>query len=227
MSKSNQYAVLMDAGAVFFAVRDLFEGLQLEYPALADVLCKRVLSQSGQMLEQPKPSLRPDSEQLWALWTSFSAQNAGQARFLDYAENKLGWIARRFDPSDSYVVDPQTTLGISKSSDGGNSRSVNRLMRFDASIAYTVGRIAKTHLIVLITDSYALAEPLVKAAMARGQKNCIAFFGRLLDPRWHGLLRGKAQDFVEFIDLDDAEAELFGERRSTGTNMWEDRFPIE
>jgi len=227
---SQPFAVLMDAGAVFFAVRDLFDGLQLEYPALADVICTAVPA-SGH-LSPPDPRKGPDREKLWAMWTSFSHQNAGQVRFLDYAEKKLGWVARRFDPSDSYVVDPQTTLGISKSSDGGNSRSVNRLIRFDASMAYTIGRISETHMIVLITDSYMLAEPLVKAAQRRQEKekekkkNCIAFFGRLLDPRWNGLLRGKAKDYIDFVDLDDHEVKLFGEGNASPVNVWEDDFPI-
>lgn len=220
--QESRFAILMDGGAVYFAVRDLYEGLQLEYPELARILCRKYPTE----LRPPDPRTRANPDQLWAMWTSFHSQNIGQARFLDYAEQTLGWNVRRFAPSDSYTIDPQTTLGLSKSSDGGSSRVVNRLIRFDASIAYTIGRIAKTHKIVLISDSYSLAEPLVRAAGLRSGKNCVVFFGRLLDPRWLGL-RKSASDFLDFIDLDEESEALFGARPVASSATWMDSFPIQ
>ncbi len=222
----------MDASAVFFAVRDLYEGQQLDYSKLAELLNEK----TGVRRAQKESGSEGLDKEVWAMWTSFHPQNSGQARFLEYAEGTLGWAVRRIDPSDSYVVDPQTTLGISKSADGGTSRAVNRLIRFDGSIAYSIGRIATTHKIVVISDSYALAEPLVRSAVVRrdkarrsglradGIKNYIAFFGRLLDPRWLSLFRSNAKEHVEFIDLDDYSDTLFGSSRSM--NTWEEDFPI-
>ena len=219
---SAPFAVLMDGGSVFFAVRDLYPGMQFEYPALATLLVQK----SPGQLQLPKPSPSPDGDRLWAMWSSSHPENEAQARFLEYSERTLGWFVRRFEPSDANMLDHQSTLALSKSSDGGSSRIVNRLIRFDASIAYTIGRVADTHKLVLITDSFALADPLVRAAALRKGKNCIAFFGKLLDPRWPILLRGKAADHVDFIDLDEYQAQLFGKKKAAPANTWEDRFPI-
>lgn len=221
LQNAQRVAFLMDASAVFFAVRDLYEDHQLDYAALGELL--RAKSGARPNRQRTSPG-SPDD--IWAMWTSFHAQNTGQARFLDYAERTLGWSVRRIEPSDSYIIDPQTTLGISKAPDGGANRAVNRLIRFDAAIAYSIGRLAETHRIVLLSDSYALAEPLVRAAVIRQEKNFVAFFGRLLDPRWHGFLRNKSGSNVEFIDLDADDAELFGGRRTANQNLWEDNFPI-
>lgn len=225
-TSEQRVAVLMDASAIFFAVRDLYQDLQLNYSSLANLLSEKTGAKS--------PNVQGSkNDNIWAMWTSFHPQNPGQARFLDYAEGTLGWAVRRVDPVDSYMIDPQTTLGISKPSDGGTNRAVNRLMRFDASIAYSIGRVAEKQQIVLITDSYALAEPLIRAAVVRNgkkqlrPKNYVAFFGRLLDPRWLGLLRGDAREQVEFIDLDDFSDQLFGSKKSTSKGILEDNFPIQ
>lgn len=237
LPSAQRFAVLMDASAIFFAVRNLYEDHQLDYSKLAELLVEKTGVQVTEPNHQKKQDLfLPD--QIWGMWTSFHAQNTGQVRFLEYAEHTLGWAVRRVDPTDSYIIDPQTTLGISKPADGGMSRAVNRLIRFDAGIAYSIGRVADSHQIVLISDSYALAEPLVRSAVARRDKrrssglkadnirNYIAFFGRLLDPRWLGLLRGKAGEHIEFIDLDDYSDRLFGSKKSVAKDLWEDNFPI-
>ena len=98
-------------------------------------------------------------------------------------------------------------------------------MRFDASIAYMLGRIAETHQITLVTDSFTLAEPLARAAKLRGRPNAVAFFGRLLDSRWQSFLRGEAGKHVKLIDLDDYDTMLFDTRRQRTKSTWEEDFP--
>jgi len=214
-----RFAVLMDAGAVFFAVRDLYEGLQLEYPKLADLLCQRAL------IHPPDPRRRNDESAVWAMWTSFHPQNTGQAKFIDYAEQSLGWIVRRFPPSESYILDPQGVLSVTAAEGRGN-RMTNRLVRFDASIAYTIGRIAATHQIILVTDSFTLAEPLIRAARLRKGSNTIAFFGRLLDPRWQPVIRNAPHAMVKFVDFDEFDGILFGTKKPTMKQTWEEDFPV-
>ncbi len=214
------FAVLMDAGAVFFAVRDLYEGLELKYPKLAQLLSDQ------EKLRLPDPRKRNDPNHIWAMWTSFHPQNTGQARFIESAEKTLGWVVRRFPPSESYMLDPQTALSIT-STEGRTNRMGHRLMRFDASIAYMLGRIADTHDIVLVTDSFTLAEPLARAARLRGRQNTVAFFGRLLDSRWQAFLRGDGGQHVKFIDFDNYDTILFDTRRQTTKSTWEEDFPVQ
>lgn len=200
-------AVFMDAGAVFFAIREMHEGAQLNYPQLMQLLSRQGF---------PLPTGQP-SGAMWVLWSSAVAANAGQIRFLQFAERELGWNVRRFSPADSYMVDP-AGLG------GSDPKLANRLMRFDASIAFAIGRVATDHRIAVISDSFALAEPLLRAARTVGQRNVLAFFGRLLDPRWQRLLRDDAGKSVEFLDLDEDEEFLFGSKRSPEKNGWKDDF---
>lgn len=204
-------AVFMDAGAVFFAVRDMHEGQQMSYPALMNLLAG-----SG----FPLPSRSDDDDHLWAMWSSAVTQNPGQMRFLQYAERELRWRVRRFHPAEGYMVDP---MSFGSSSD---ARSANRLLRFDASIAFAIGRVAEDHRIAVITDSFAVAEPLVKAARMAGQSctNLIVFFSRLLDPRWQRLLRGEGRMPVELLDLDEHQEQLFGEQRPREVTGWNDDF---
>jgi hypothetical protein len=40
------------------------------------------------------------------MWTSATSDNAGQNRFLEFAEKELLWAVRRVSPSDSFMIDP-------------------------------------------------------------------------------------------------------------------------
>lgn len=211
LNASKKTAVFMDAGAVFFAARDMHEGQQLAYPALMDLLAKK-----GFLL--PGPSSGDDHQ--WVMWSSAVAQNPGQTRFLQYAERELRWRVRRFRPADGYMVDP-VNVGLT-----GETR--NRLLRFDASIAFAIGRVAADHRIAVVTDSFAVAEPLLRAARLSRQTNVIAFFGRLLDPRWQSLLREEVHREegvpIELLDLDEYEEQLFGAPKPRETTGWNDDF---
>lgn len=201
-----QSVVLIDGSALYMATRDLSEGRQLDYQALVRLLCAKAQVQPG----------GPNSSTRWVMWTSASAHNEGQSRFLDFAKNELQWQIRSFPPADSFVVEP--------SSIRDDSPSVkNRLVRFDASIAFAIGRLAEANRLVILSDSFPLAEPLRLARKLHPVAPALAFFSRALDKRWHAWLRREASDAsVEFIDLD-TEDQLFGspgrkpveERRTT------------
>lgn len=195
---SAPFAVLIDGSAVFLTVRSSSEGRQLDYRRLVDALANEV--------DGLVPSWAPSSN-LWVMWTSVAAQNQGQARFLDFAENDLAWETRRFAPADSYMIDPSGIFGF-----GSESRSANRLVRFDAPIAFAMGRLAETHSLVVVSDSYALSDAFLRAAKIPGVRKtpALAFFGRSLDPRWQRVLRTEPSR-PQFVDLDEHESSLFGE----------------
>jgi len=193
--------VLLDGSALFLTVRSLPEARSLDYRVLVDLLVEQIPG-----LE---PSTARESSSHWVMWTAASPQNEGQNRFLDFAEGQLLWEVRRVPPADSFLVEP-SVLGLSIE----NRPAVNRLLRFDAAIAFAIGRLVDTHRVIVVTDSYALAEPLGRAsAIARGdphRRPCLSFFGRSLDPRWQRVLLKKDSMAPLFIDLDDHEDKLFG-----------------
>ena len=192
-----QSAVLIDGSCLYLAARSLYEGRQLDYHGLVDLLVDRIAGLS-------KPG---ETAALWCMWTAASVQNEGQSRFLEFAERDLRWEVRRVPPGDSYVVDPSLVLGLSS-----DNRSASRLVRFDASIAFAIGRLAEQRSpLVVISDSFALADPLRRAARLSPDIR-LAFFGTALDSRWQGVLR--REDFVDLIDLDEHDDRLFGIARS-------------
>lgn len=230
-------AVLMDGSALFFAARDLYPGMPLGYDELTKSI--REIAWSKEFGCQSSstgpcgiwaPSIEPlpleyPPRTSWMMWSAISPKNEGQSRFLKHVHG-LGWDIRAFSPSDSFMVDPVTTLSMA-----AGTRIGERMTRFDASIAYMIGRFADHCQIVLISDSFALAEPLVRAARSRYEAerakakledrepkqmppNILAFFGRAIDPRWYAVLRDwksdGLSDCVQFFDLDTLAHMLFG-----------------
>ena len=191
--------VLIDGSALFLAVRSLYEGRQLDYRALIEVLVAKV-----QGLERPGSN----SPTRWVMWTSASPQNQGQTKFLDFAEHDLKWEIRRFDPVSSYMVDPALSLGLT-----GDTRVASRLVRFDASIAFALGRLAERSRAIVVSDSFALADPMLlthRITQTDTRPPVLAFFARALDTRWQGVLRREAAK-IALIDLDEEEQGLFGQ----------------
>lgn len=192
-------AVLIDGSALFLTVRAYPELRSLEYRALVDLLVREIPG-----LMRPGPGAAP-----WVMWTSASPQNESQGRFLDFAEAQLMWEVRPTPPSESFIVEPhQVGLGSE------NRAGMNRLIRFDAAIAFAIGRLASTHRVVVVSDSFALAEPLLRVATIStgtpGREPWLAFFGTALDARWQRLLYKDTARRVNFLDLDDFDVELFG-----------------
>ena len=230
-------AVLMDGSALFFAARDLYPGIPLNYEELTNCLREAAWSPEFGCANQSTgpcgifpPAIQPAAldyppRTSWIMWAATSPKNEGQGRFLKHVHG-LGWDIRSFSPADSFMVDPVTTLSLA-----AGSRIGERMTRFDASIAYMIGRLAETCQIVLLSDSFALAEPLVRAAKSRYEAerrnakaedreprqmppNILSFFGRALDPRWFAVIRDwksdGMNDCVQFFDLETRAHMLLG-----------------
>lgn len=199
-----KFAVLIDGSALFLAVRSIGieDDRKLNYFALIEALCNDARLQG----------LRPageGSESLWAMWTAADPRNQGQEKFLEFAEQRLRWQVRRTAPSKAFMVEPSALYGVGGPSEPAKS---HRLMRFDASIAFAMGRLADERKLVLVSDSYALREPMARVNEHGGDCS-LAFFRHALDSRWLADLGLHAKrDAVadRFMDLDAHAASLFG-----------------
>jgi hypothetical protein len=191
-------AVLIDGSALFLNSRALYQG-QLDYAALAALIIE-----SYPDLGPPSPGR---ASNVWAMWTSHAPQNEGQTRFIDFVEKRLQWQVRGFPPSDSFLVDPVVVFGMASDTRAASSR----LVRFDSSIAYAIGRLADQYRIVVVSDSFGLAEPLARVAQDHPhRKPVLAFFGQALDSRWQRRLRAEPEFSPEFLDLDERVERLYG-----------------
>lgn len=232
---TQQAAVFIDGSALFFAIRDLSPESNLDYRGLVDILCREFGISSGvpvdgpkaKLLTVPEPSGRSQASP-WIFWTAASGHNEGQLKFLAFVEEKLRITVRRFSPGDSLTVDPQALLAASSA-----PHLKDRATRFDSSIAYMIGRLADTHQVIVVSDSFALAEPMVRAMRSRWERygqspqppNVLAFFGRSLDSRWRSILEaGTFGDpnggVLRFFDLDKHSEQLFGTRREVERSWW-------
>ena len=205
--KHPKTAVFVDGSAIFHAARLLCPGGQLDYRELVEIL-----------LEEAVGLTRPEHERaLWLMFTSASAQNEGQTRYLEFMRSELHWEVIRVSPADSYMVEPTELFGRS------DNRAAKRLLRFDADIGFALGRAAEyCSTLVVITDSFALLRPIrstesvprkpSKKKQVSEKKVYLAFFSRALDPRWRRDLR--MEGAPEFIDLDSHSERLFARRAS-------------
>jgi hypothetical protein len=189
-------AVLVDGSALFLASRLHGEGAEgsprLDYNALIDVLTREV---EGLL----RPMTSDDS--VWVMWTAASPNNEGQTKFLDFVARELHWEVRRYFPSQAFVFEPASVFGIG----GGEGTKTSRLIRFDAQIAFAMGRLANEYKIVVVSDSYSLYDPMTRISEI-AENPTLAFFGRDLDPRWHSALKS---DVPRFVDLEHFESELY------------------
>jgi hypothetical protein len=196
-------AVFIDGSALFLALRGIAEpSARLNYRALIDVLMRRVPGLQA-------PSGRSGGPP-WTMWTAAAQENPGQAAFLEFTEKQLHFDVRRFSPSQAFMIEPTTLYGFG----GSESSKMGRLIRFDSAISFAIGRLTEDFRVVVISDSFALAEPLARVDEYYGSKNgkpVLAFFGRAIDSRWHVTL--KDDHAPEFINLDEYESELFGVER--------------
>lgn len=202
-STSLPVTVLVDGSSLFLAAKMAGDGRPLDYRNLVELLCSRY---EGELF--PPEREHGGKPSTWVMWTSATAENAGQNRFLEFAEKELLWAVRRVSPSDSFMIDPSSVLGLV-----GDSRATSRLIRFDSQIAFAMGRLAEDQRIVVVSDSYPLASSLQRAKQLRPNSqanNVLAFFGGALDPRWQRLLREPSKAEIDFVDLDEHESFLFG-----------------
>lgn len=165
--------LIVDGSALFFAIRELFGDEQLDYDSMVNHIIREIGTD-----EQFDSKL---------FYTPCSPSNVGQARFLDHLIKK-GWTVRAYPASQVGLIDQRT---MSLVPDGPVK---DRLMRFDAQIAYVLGDLAgQGESMVVVSDSFNLAEPMVRAKRLAEEVNresgtavpmWVAFFSGLMDPRW-------------------------------------------
>jgi hypothetical protein len=202
-------AVLIDGSALYLATASrATESRRLNYFALVEVLVREF-------------GVRPPSDNgssIWTMWTSADPGNAGQSKFLDFAEQRLRWQVRSMYPSQAYMIEPETMFGI-----GVDSTKSGRLLRFDAQIAFAMGRLAESHRLVVVSDSFPLRDAMLRVNenWARTTEGCgRAFFGQSSETRW---LTTRHTDFdAPFLDLDRFHDELFG-----GEPREEEKRPVQ
>jgi len=126
-------------------------------------------------------------------WTNFFAGNAGQLKFINILKS-MGWTIRKFLPKETSL--------ISGSEQEISTKFIERLcFRHDASMAYAMAAFTfQQKRICLISGSFPLAEPLMRAARMLDYKPFIMFPANVMDLRWWGLIN---QDQLEFISFDD------------------------
>lgn len=198
LPKSKRCAVLIDGSALFLASASrIMDGRRLNYFALVDLLVREV-----EGLKTPSES----TDSIWTMWTSADPSNAGQSKFLEFAEQRLRWQVRASLPWQSFVIEPEALFGLN-----ADTAKSGRLVRFDTSIAFAMGRLAESHRLIVVSDSFTLRESMIRVNEHWGAEHgpCVhAFFGQACDPRWRTVRKSSGDPL--FIDLDDHQAELFG-----------------
>lgn len=188
-------ALLVDGTALFLSSRTLEREKNLDYLSLDQRL---------------KIAARVKSFDLALFFTSFDPNNDGQRKFLGFVNDRLGWTVDAVHTNEA-VLRPPASTSI-------DSVEVRPFVRFDARIAFCLGRLAGQYEhVIVISDSYSLAAPILET-VDRQTKVTLAFFGQLLDPRW-GKVIHKVSPSVVWIDLDKDLADLFGGDRSHATEI--------
>jgi hypothetical protein len=188
IAKSASAAVLIDGTAIYFRAREgRSEGERLDYEELSRYLRERA----------GVPNFDPA-----IFFTTYDAQNEGQAKFLSFVRNRLQW-----EPETRPVWDADP---LPKDAPWERGERRNEFIRFDAPIAFALGRLVdRKELVIVVTDSFAVEQPML-AASAYGKATIVlAFFGQQLDPRWLPVVRG-GDNRIEFWDLDEISDSLFG-----------------
>jgi len=189
-------ALLSDGSALYYTSRLVGDNRPLNYRRLD---------------ERIKQDIGLESIDFARFYTAFDPANEGQGKFLSFIEHEMRWELEAV-PVGEAIVTPATFTTY-------QSNEPRAYIRFDASISFGLGRLASVYSkVVVISDSYALARPILQT-IARGTSVTLVFFRQCLDPRWNKLLREiasankrmpRVSDKVDFLDLDKSVDELFG-----------------
>jgi|HubBroStandDraft_4_1064222.scaffolds.fasta_scaffold77707_3 hypothetical protein len=178
-------AALMDGTALYFRSRE-GRSERLDYEAL-----NRELQANADSVFDPA-----------IFFTTYDAQNEGQAKFLNFLQTRLHW---KVETRPVWDADP---LPEDAPWERGEGR--NKFIRFDAPIAFALGRLLERRdRIIVVSDSFALEPPMSAAAEYRRAEIVLAFFGSQLDRRWLPILNG-GESKIKFWDLDQKSEALFG-----------------
>jgi hypothetical protein len=194
MKATQRAAALIDGTALYFRSR---EGRpdRLDYEALNRVLTDK----AG--ISAFDPAL---------FFTTYDAQNEGQAKFLNFLRTRLHWTD---EPRPVWDADP-----LPKDAPWERSERRNEFIRFDASLAFALGRlVALRDRIVVVTDSFALEQPMLAASEYQQAEIVLAFFGRQLDQRWVPVVQA-GNTRIKFWDLDEHSREIFGREAVSAMN---------
>jgi hypothetical protein len=176
-------AVVEDNTATYLQSRAIQPDRNLNYARLDEIIRAR----SG-----------IDHFDLRILFSTFDERNEGQSKFLAFRKS-LGWEIVTVDPREAAVRAPSNVSQLDLSS----------LVRFDAQIAYCLGRLAgKFDHVVVLSDSYSLYAPMLET-VERQTEVTLCFFGQCLDGRWSKHLH-KVKPQINWIDLDREQGDLFG-----------------
>lgn len=193
--------LLVDGGAVYQAMQRLGD-FRLDYSRLVDVI-----RQSGPTLEPVERPARGSASPHWCYLTTTGSHNERQASFLETLRLVVGFTVEGFRPSDGFIAQP-VEIGI----ESGSSKYL-RLTRLDGPIAFRIGQAVgnpqELHEVVLVSDSFQLAEPLVRAAAIAETPMTLCFWKSLLDTRWLSLLASETgQRAIRFLDLESFDLSL-------------------
>jgi hypothetical protein len=189
---STDWSLLVDGTALFFGQRAVSPDKTMDYRALVTLL----RDHTGQS-SQPRPAY---------FFTATDETNDKQLKFNEMVRT-LGWTVAQTTPQMAMVANPLL------------ADADNRLIRFDASMAYALGRLSSAGVkhVVVVSDSYALANP-VRDCVQRGMRVTVGFFGSVLDSRWHRIFRDSELPTArsrkpEFLDFDTSSHLLFDRQR--------------
>lgn len=190
--RSSHAAVFIDGTALYFRSREgRSEGERLDYEALN----RHLRTMAGVAVFDPA-----------IFFTTYDSQNEGQAKFIAFLRNRLQW---EVETRPVWDADP-----LPKDAPWERGERRNEFIRFDAPIAFALGRlVGRRDCVIVVTDSFAVEQPMLAAGGYGSTRVVLAFFGQQLDPRWLPVVKG-GDDRVEFWDLDEVDESLFG-REST------------
>lgn len=176
---------MTDGSALFLSFKFLEATKPLDYRRLEELL---------------KEQLRLKSFDLSIFFTAFDPANEGQLKFLGFIRDVMKWSVEAAPISEAIVTPPTVTT-----IEANQSRPY---IRFDARIAFCLGRLAGLYNVAVISDSYGICSPILET-VKRDSKVTLAYFGQLLDPRWGKNLR-EASSPITWIDLDRYLEDLLG-----------------
>ena len=201
---SSPWSLLVDGTALFFGQRAVSPEKNMNYLALRDQLQR----ESGVSLP-PRTAF---------FFTAADEGNPNQVKFNEMIRNTIGWHVHQVPPHEATIANPLL------------NEPGSRFIRFDAMIAYVLGRLtggraqppqadddgktAGVSHVLVVSDSWALSGP-VRDCVARGTVVTVVYFGSLIDNRWHKAFRDaeKAGSKLEFFDLDTIAQRLFDRAR--------------
>jgi len=205
-SAKSSWALLVDGSALFFGQRAVSPDKNMNYMAL-----KEHLERQSRTDTSPMPAL---------FFTAGDEGNEKQVKFHELIKTGLGWHVHQIPPHEATIANALL--------DDPN----NRTIRFDAMIAYALGRLSASRSVktasqaesnsanpaidqvFVISDSWPLSGP-IRDCVSRGTAVTVAFFGSFIDTRWHKAFREaeKSDQKLTFIDLDTIAQRLFDRSR--------------